>query len=325
VTLASDPVVLALDIGGTKIAGALVTRTGRCTAMASVPTPARDGAGAILDAAAQLAGTLRASEEGNRVRGVGLAAAGVVDPTTGVVVSATDHLAGWAGTDLIEGIASRLESPGLPVRVQNDAQAHAAGEAWLGAAAGVSTALVVAVGTGIGGAVTVDGEVLTGRHGAAGHLGHLAVPAAAGLPCACGGTGHVEALASGVGLAQLHARLSGASGRSHNVAGPGVTPLDGRQVATLAATGDPVALEAVRMAGAALGVAVGGVSNVVAPDVVVIAGSLTGAGEPWWTALRSAVAGELIPALAGIDVVAAELGDRAALVGAARRVWQGLD
>lgn len=312
-TTAADGVVLALDIGGTKISGTAVTATGACRPVVTAPTPASAGAAAVLDAAARLAGTVVTAihHEGQRVRGLGIGAAGVIDPGTGLVVSATDHLPGWAGTDLVTGLADRLALAGIPVLVQNDAHAHAAGEAWLGAAATASTSLVVAVGTGIGGAVTVAGRVLSGRHGAAGHLGHVPVPAAAGLRCACGGTGHVEAIASGVGMAALYARLSGQA------------PLrTGKQVAALAAQGDPAAVEAVRAAAAALGTALGGVANVVAPDVVVVAGSVTGAGESWWSALRASLADELIPALTGIPVVAAILGDRAALVGAARRVWQ---
>lgn len=311
---ATRQAVLALDIGGTKIAGALVTATGECGPVRTVATPAVDGPAAILDAAAGLARTVLAdASDAVVLRGVGLGAAGVVEPTSGVVVSATDHLRGWTGTDLVAGLAERLAVSHIPVLAQNDVHAHAAGEAWLGAAATASTALVAAVGTGIGGAVCLDGQVLAGRHGAAGHLGHVAVPAAAGLRCACGGTGHVEAIASGVGIADLYQRLRGGDDRERR---------NGGEVAALAATGDPVALEAITTAGSALGVALGGIANVVAPDVIVLAGSVTRAGEPWWRAVRTALAGELIPALAGIDVVTATLGDRAALVGAARRVWQ---
>src|SRR5699024_8940153 len=120
---------------------------------------------------------------------IGVGAAGVIDPVTGTVVSATDSLSGWTGTRLVAELEARTQ---LRVRAVNDVHAHALGEAWSGASRGTSSSLLVAAGTGIGGGILWDGRLVTGRNSAAGHIGHLPAPAAAGLPCPCGATGHVE-------------------------------------------------------------------------------------------------------------------------------------
>ncbi|MET8462728.1 ROK family protein, partial [Micromonospora zamorensis] len=152
-----DEAVAALDIGGTKTAAALVTRQGEVVHRATAPTPGRAGATAILDTAADLVDRLRARATGTRVRAVGVGSAGVIDHRTGLVLSATDALAGWAGTDLRRRLRELLD---LPVAVINDVHAHALGETRHGVAAGHQTTLFLAVGTGIGASFVVDGTVL---------------------------------------------------------------------------------------------------------------------------------------------------------------------
>jgi hypothetical protein len=119
--------------------------------------------------------------------------------------------------------------------VQNDVDAHAAGEAWLGAAAGLASVLVVAVGTGVGGAVVMDGTPLRGAHHVAGEIGHLPTPGAEGLRCTCGRPGHLEALGSGPALHRHYMSLGGAP----------ESP-DARDVVARAAQGDPTAVRAVQ-------------------------------------------------------------------------------
>ncbi|WP_460776088.1 ROK family protein, partial [Nocardiopsis nanhaiensis] len=141
-----SPVAAALDIGGTKIAAATVTAEGEVGARHWRPTPAGKGPERILGTAADL---VREAVGDLDTVGVGVGSAGVVDPATGRVRSATDALPGWAGTDLRGGLADAL---GRPVTVANDVHAHALGEYWRGAARGRPTALVLAVGTGVGAA-----------------------------------------------------------------------------------------------------------------------------------------------------------------------------
>ncbi|GGC82160.1 transcriptional regulator [Tersicoccus solisilvae] len=302
--------VIGLDLGGTKISAGLVGpgATGIVRHAATVPTPAAAGAEAILTAMIDLVRPLaaRAEADGTPAVGLGVGAAGVIDPATGAVTAATDHLRGWAGTPVAERLAT---ATGLPVRVVNDVHAHALGEAHHGAGAGRSSVLLVAAGTGLGGALVLEGRVVTGAHGVAGHLGHVPSPEAAGLPCSCGRTGHLEAVASGTGLLERY--RDGDTGH-----GP-AEAASGADVARLAATGDRWAAACLDRSAVALGGAIGGWINTLDPDVVIVTGGLSEAGARWWERLRGAAAAETLPAATGCPILPAALGASAALVGAA--------
>ena len=300
--------IVAVDVGGTKIrAGSVIG--GVLGHLLQVPTPARAGSSAILDSIAEVVrGVIRDTEEPlgagkvHRWR-VGVGSAGVIDPETGTVVSATDSLAGWAGTRVGDGLSDRLD---LETRVVNDVHAHALGESIAGAARGTRSSLLVAAGTGIGGSFITEGRMLTGRNSAAGHIGHLPVAAAQGLPCPCGGEGHVEAIASGPAVLGAYRRHGGSAEVSST-----------RELAEAAHSGDVIADEVFAQAGAALGSVLGGVANVLSPDVIVIGGGLAGSGELWWRPVREAFDRELIPAVGGLALRQAQLGPDAALIGAA--------
>ncbi|WP_433268330.1 ROK family protein [Micromonospora vinacea] len=306
--LVVDVAVAALDIGGTKTAAAIVTRQGEVVDQITVPTPGRAGATAIIDTAADLVGRLRARATGTRIRALGVGSAGVIDHRTGRVLSATDALAGWTGTDLSGRLRALLD---LPVSAINDVHAHALGEARHGVAVGHQTMLFIAVGTGIGASFVVDGTVLAGAHSTAGHAGHQPSPYAGQLPCTCGGQGHLEAIASGPALTEEYVRRTG-------------QPVgDLRTVAARAADGDATAREVVLLGGAAVGSAVGGLVNMLDPAVVVIGGGVAGLGDTWWQALRDAVRRETLPSLDDVPVLASTLGSNAPLLGAAALAWEG--
>lgn len=294
---------VGVDIGGTKTAAGLVDPSGVVLVTATRPTPAAEGREAILDTAAEFARSVAGDRWGS-ITAVGVGSAGVIDPERGVVVSATSALAGWAGTDLRGGLSRRLG--GLPVATGNDVHAHALGEQWRGAAAGCADVLLVAVGTGVGASIVLGGKVRYGPRSVAGHAGHMPVPAAAGAPCPCGGTGHVEAVASGPALLAEYRRRGGT--RATDLAG----------VARLAAAGDPLATDVLATGGTALGQAIGGLMNVIDPEIVVIGGGVAGCGDPWWQPVRAAIAAETLPALRDVPIVPAALSATAALLGAAR-------
>ena len=206
--------ILAVDIGGTKIAAAAIAEDGAVRgAIRTVPTPASQGPRAVLAAAAavlteartEVLTAARAAGESD-VRAIGVSSAGVVDTTTGTIVAATDSLPGWGGTPVAAWLADLF---GVPVRVLGDGNAFGVGEAAYGAGAGLASLLLIAVGTGIGGASITDGEPLVGAHFVGGHLGHVAVPEAAGFPCPCGREGHAEAVGGGAGLVATYHRLGG--------------------------------------------------------------------------------------------------------------------
>ncbi|WP_254909845.1 ROK family protein [Micromonospora sp. NBS 11-29] len=237
---------------------------------------------------------------------MGVGTAGTVDPTRGVIRYATDSLPGWAGTPVADALAARL---GRPVRVTNDVSAAALGESWAGAGRGRGHLLLVAVGTGLAGAVVRQGRVETGARGAAGQLGHLPAPGADRLRCGCGRYGHLEAIASGTGLAAAYTAVTG-------------TPVTGRGVAERATAGDPAARRVVDRAGAVLGASLAGLVALLDPAVVLLAG---GAGDTLLPAASAAYHAELPAGWADVPLLPAALGADAALVGAARLAATTID
>lgn len=289
---------VGLDLGGTKIAAALVGADGTVLARHTRPTPAHSGSDAVLDALAEAAAEV---DPGRRATALGIAAAGVIDPRTGCVTSATDSIRGWAGTALAAGLADRT---GLPVACDNDVRATAGPElAALDTEGG--SLLFAAIGTGVGGAVAVDGRMLHGAAGIAGHLGHVPSPYAAGLPCTCGATGHLEVIASGPAITAHYQRLSGTTADRLET------------VAARAARGDEAAVRAITTGAAAAGQALGGLANTLGPDRVVVGGGVPRVGPLYGDALAAAFAAELMPPLSGLVPEAPLFGHDAAVLGAA--------
>ncbi|WP_051154746.1 ROK family protein [Ruania albidiflava] len=297
--------VLAADLGGTKISAGLVDGAGRVHARRTVPTGAMAGPVAVVATLVEVLTVVRedAAAQALAPAAVGIGTAGVVDSGTGRIVSATDAIPGWAGTELGTSVAAALD---LPTRVLNDVHAHALGEDTFGAGAGASSLLLVAVGTGIGGALVQGGAVLTGTRGVAGHVGHVPVPEADGVPCTCGRTGHVEGLASGPGTLAAYRRAGGRAG-------------DTREVVARAEGGEELAATVLRTCALAIGRMVGGLLNVLDPEVVVLTGGMAGSGRSWWQGVHDGVAHEAIDLVAGTEVLPATAGD-AALLGAAQFV-----
>ncbi|MFG3706169.1 ROK family protein [Micromonospora sp. NPDC047670] len=288
--------LVGLDIGGTKTAAALVGADGVVLGRRRAPTPAAAGPTAVLDTAARLARELL-DAAGDGPLGVGTA--GTVDPATGTIRYATDSLPGWAGTRVADELAERLARP---VRVTNDVNAAALGEGWVGAGRGRTHLLLVAVGTGLGGAMIRDGRLATGARGAAGEVAHLPAPGAERLRCGCGRYGHLEGVASGTGLSAAFALETGAR-------------ITGQAVAGRAAAGDPTARHVVDRAGAALGAALAGLVTLLDPQAVLVAG---GAADALLPAASAAYADELPAAWADVPLLPAALGADAVVVGAAR-------
>lgn len=308
--------VVGIDLGGTKIAGAVVDASGTVGTIQSHPTPAAQGSSAVLDAVAALIRDLTAPlrRDGFRqILGIGIGTAGVVDSHRGRIVSATSAMPGWAGTEVAGGLRTRLDSlfhEELPIHVQNDVDAHATGESWVGAAADVKSALVVAVGTGVGGSIVIDGSVLRGSRHVAGEIGHLPTAGVGELVCSCGRPGHLEALGSGPALHRRYLALGGMTRCA-----------DAREVVARASQGDSTALRAVEDSASAVGRAAAAVVTVLDPETVVLTGSLALSGRLWWGAMEPALRRELIDPLGGIPVIPAMLGNAAAVIGAARGAW----
>lgn len=304
---------VAVDIGGTKIACGLVSFDGAqpvVTRVAKVPTCAPEGGAAVLARVlAQVQAAIARAPE--PPLGVGVSSAGVVDPRTGDITFANELMPGWGGTRLAHEITA---ASGLPTRVLNDVHAHALGEARWGGGRGLASVLVVAVGTGIGGAFVEDGSIMLGAHNEAGHIGHVACIAATGVPCSCGATGHLEPVAAGPGIIAEYVRLGGASTK------PDGTPMDGAEIDARAALGDRAASSAERRAGSALGEVLGSMCNMLDPAAIILSGSVAKCGPAWSEALAEGFLGQAMPPVRDTPLVEGQLGDDAPLIGAAENL-----
>lgn len=303
---------IGIDVGGTKIAGAVVDDAGRMGPVHSVPTPI-EGTEPLLAAVAAVAEGLRTTQVG----AVGVSVAGFVDPARSGVY--------FAPNLPLRDVALRAEisrRTGLPTVIENDGNAAAWAECRFGAARDTRHALMVAVGTGVGGGLVLDGRLQRGGHGVAAEIGHLrAVPG--GIPCPCGRVGCLEQYASGSAL-QRNARLAVAvdpdAGRALlAVAGGDPEALSGPQVTAVAATGDRLACALVAEIGVHLGEGIADLVAVLDPEVIVLGGGVAESGELLAGPVREALAANLTGAgHRPVGVVrTALLGNAAAILGAA--------
>ena len=290
---------LGVDIGGTKTRVGLVDADHRVLDVGEAPTPARDGPRAVLEVVAGLARAL--GGQGAGVAACGVGTAGVVDPAAGTVVASTDAIAGWAGVPIVQQLSGLL---GLPVRVDNDVNAFALGEAAGGAARGRAHVLAVTVGTGVGGAFVLRGRLWRGAHHNAGEIGHLPVPGFGDRRCSCGAGGHLESVSAGPAMAASYRRLTGDA-----VGFP--------EVARRAEAGDGAAVEVVEEGGGVLGQLLAGLVNAVDPEAVIVGGGVAAAAGRYWAAAQRQFGHHLLPAVAGVPMLAARLGSDAVVVGAA--------
>jgi glucokinase len=298
---------LALDVGGTKLAAGVVDAGGRLMTWARTPTPAGLDAEALWrTVSALLDGVLaEAGLEPADLAGVGCGCGGPMEWPAGVVSPL--NLPGWRAFPLRDRLTAKL--PGLPVRVHNDAVCVAAAEHWRGAGRGRSSMLGMVVSTGVGGGLVLDGKLINGASGNAGHIGHIVVDPVDGPICGCGGRGCVEAIARGpalVGWAQAQGWR------------PGYREATARELADDAAHGHPVGLAAMRRAGRALGIGIASAASLCDLEVVSVGGGLSQAGPLLFDPLHEALrAHARLDFTRRAQVVPAALGQSAGLVGAA--------
>lgn len=293
-------VLAGVDIGGTTTQVVLCDPALGVLDRVGVPTPAADGGaamvGAALDAVRLLLGRTSA-----RLLGVGVGAAGVVDARAGRVLVASDSFRGWAGFTVTAAVEEAL---GVPAFLDNDVNAFLRGEATAGSAAGAPHVLGMTLGTGVGGALWLDGRLYDGPHGAAGEIGH--VPGFGDLPCTCGGRGHLETLASGRAIAARYADRAG-------------VPFTAREVAEAAASGDGDAVGVYAEAGAAVARALLVTAGLLDVTTVVVGGGVSRSWALLEHSIHAALTAE--PPVSGrpIGVRPAGLGVDAVAIGAAAR------
>ncbi|MEU6575178.1 ROK family protein [Streptomyces sp. NPDC046805] len=304
--------VAALDIGGTKIAGALVDGHGRIQARAQRATPAQEDGETVMRAVTDVLGDLAKSPLWGRAGSIGIGSAGPVDASTGTVSPV--NVPGWRDFPLVERV--RATTGGLPVELIGDGVAITAAEHWQGAARGHDNALCMVVSTGVGGGLVLNGRLHPGPTGNAGHIGHISVDLD-GDPCPCGSRGCVERIASGPNIARR------ALENGWRPALDGDT--SAAAVAAAARTGDPIAVASFERAARALAAGIAATATLVEIDIAVIGGGVAKAGDVLFTPLRCALADyATLSFVRHLTVAPARMGTDAGLVGAAAAALAGM-
>ena len=310
--------VLGIDIGGTNLVVGSVAEDGSSmVASASEPTHSEAGATDVVDRLVGLAeraiATTRREAPGAEILGVGVGAPGPLDTKRGIVLL-TPNL-GWVNMPLRQLIHDRL---GLPAALDNDANCAVLGEWWVGAARGARHAIGITIGTGIGGGLIIDGQLYHGASDVAGEIGHTTIDTE-GRRCKCGNYGCLEAYASGpnIALRAVEEIEAGAESRLRALVGGDLGKITAQTVYQAAADGDELALEIVNDTAKFLGVGIGNLLNVFNPDLVVVCGGVTLAGDHLFEPLRREVARRAFkPAVTACRIVPGLLAGTAGVYGA---------
>jgi glucokinase len=312
--------VLGIDIGGTNLVVGSVAEDGSALlADATEPTQAEAGAGDVVDRLVRLAqhamSETRRAVPGAEILGVGVGAPGPLDTKRGIVLL-TPNL-GWVDLPLRQIIHERL---GLPAALDNDANCAVLGEWWVGAARGTRNAIGITIGTGIGGGLILDGKLYHGASDVAGEIGHTTIDTE-GRRCKCGNYGCLEAYASGpnIALRAVEEIQAGAVSRLPSLVGGDLRQITAQTVYQAAKDGDELALEVVNDTARFLGVGIGNLLNVFNPEVVVVCGGVTLAGDHLFVPLRREAARRAFkPAVEACRIVPGALGGTAGVYGAAK-------
>ena len=302
----TDGSVLAIDIGGTKMAVGIVAADGHVITRSRTPTPpAADGEtiwSALLQAIEAMPGVAEVSAIGVGCGGPMVWPAGEVSPL---------NIPGWRGFPLRQRLADTFGE--LPVRLHNDAICFAAAENWKGAGVGVDNMLGMVVSTGVGGGLVLAGRVVDGNSGNGGHVGHIVVEPD-GPSCPCGGRGCLEGIARGPAVAAWAVEHGWQP----------IGEVTARALADDARAGNEIAIRAFDRAGRAVGIAISSTAALLDLALVVVGGGLAQTGELLFAPIRAAIADHAkVDFLRDLTVVPATLGDDAGLIGAAALVLAG--
>ena len=312
-----DLPVLAVDLGGTKILTALVSRNGgiiargHCLTLADEgPTPVIERLLSAIDSILRLE-SLRPSN----LDSISIAAAGAVDLEQGLV-TLSPNLPGWHDVPLGEVVRERY---GVRVFLVNDASAAALGEHRFGSGKGVKNLVFLAIGTGIGGGIIINGELYQGASGSAGEIGHMTIDLN-GRRCTCGNIGCLETLVSGTAIAREARRRIGQGEKSTltDIVAGKIDNITAEKVGVAACDGDALSLDVIAEAGAYLGIGMVNLVNIFNPEMIIVGGGVAKLGELLLEPARQVVRERAFPVSAqAVRVVTARLGEEAGIHGAA--------
>lgn len=312
----SGSLVFAVDLGGTHLRVALVDDTGRILKQTKQETPKGDSAESVVAALVDTAQHWSSSNEA--VVATSIMVPGAVDSDKAVVLQAP-NLPSLVNYALKAELQNRL---GWPVFLENDANAAAVGEMWLGAARGCRDVVSVTLGTGVGGGLILDGRLCRGSHGSAGEIGHTTVDPFSGLKCKCGNTGCLELYASATAIV----RMTKESLSSFPSSRLKCEELTAEKVFDAGRAGDELALAVFKRFGMYLGIGLANLINLLDPQIIVIAGGVVNGWDLFAEEMYRQVGERAFRTISQqVRIARAECGDNAGLLGAARLAFDSLD
>jgi glucokinase len=293
----AERLALGIDLGGTQLRVGVITRSGKVLKRAAVATDVAGGPVAVVAQMQSLAEAVGLAELGQAIEAVGVSAPGPLDSDTGTIIS-MPTLPGWTDFPLRQRLSDAF---GRPVILENDGIAAAYGEWKFGAGKGFSNLIYVTVSTGIGGGVVVDGKLMRGNRGMAGHVGHIMIDWE-GPICGCGGAGCFEAFASGTAFSK--------AGQAKGFA-------DGQAVVRAARDGNEAAMQLVAQEAAYLGYGFSSLLHLYSPQMLIIGGGVSNALDLMLPQIRMLIDKFAMPPFRAVELVPALLGDNSGLIGAA--------
>ena len=305
-------VVIGVDLGGTNLRTALVNQNGEVADKVKEPTRASDGHAKVVRKLIEniLAQQDSALRNGFKVAAVGVGAPGVIHARTGVVIK-SPNFPDWNNLPLKKELESALA---LPVSIENDANAAALGEQWRGAGRGITSMILLTLGTGVGGGIVLDGRIWPGADGMAGEIGHMTI-LPDGRRCGCGNTGCLEMYASSRGIVMTYQERSSRS-----------TAITSEEIYRAARDGDALSGDVMKDMGRLLGIGIANLINIFNPEMIVIGGGVKDAWPLFIESTRAEIRKRAFeyPA-ARTQIVPSLLGDDAGMIGAAALAFQKLN
>lgn len=309
-----EKLYFGVDIGGTEIKFGIFTESGERRKQWAMPTDTENGGSRIIPAIAQA--IAQSVPNLDIIGGVGVGVPGPV-LASGFVERCVDlH---WGNFNPAAELNALL---GVPVFAGNDANLAALGETWLGGGQKYESAVFITLGTGVGSGIILNGKILPGRHGLGGEIGHTVVDPSEPLPCNCGHHGCLDQFASASGVVRIAQRIMRREFETHSEM-RGIHPLTAKDVFDCAKAGDALAEEAVDFCMGLLGRSLSTVSYIVDPDVFIIGGGVSKAGDYLLNIVRRHYEAHATLADGKADVVLATLGNDAGIAGAAKIAIDG--
>ncbi|HUW32246.1 MAG TPA: ROK family protein [Planctomycetota bacterium] len=315
---------IGIDLGGTFIKGGVIDLKGKVLGSTSIETQAGKGPDVVLERMAELSRQVVqiAKISWDQVKCVGVGTPGPLSRAKGIVYTAP-NLPGWENVRVVKVLKRKLHKP---VFLENDANAAAYAENWVGAGRGASSMIILTLGTGIGGGVVLEGDVWHGRDDAAGELGHMSINFD-GPKCNCGSYGCIEAYASAPATVRraLDGIEQGKRTSLRKLLGKN-GEITAKDIYVAAVGGDKFALRTIQSTGKLLGIAVANFVNIFNPELVVLFGGLAGAGDMLFDPVRDEVRRRALkPAADTVRIVPARLGGNAGIIGAAGCALRALE